>query len=67
MSEHFPHIVEEECIACGTCEELCPEVFRINEGLGFAQVVNPGGGSEDKIQEAIDACPVQCIHWTNQG
>jgi ferredoxin len=67
MSERFPDIVEEECIACGTCEELCPEVFRLNEGLGFAQVINPGGGSEDKIQEAIDACPVQCIHWTNQG
>jgi ferredoxin len=30
-------------------------------------VVNPGGGLEDKIQEAIDACPVQCIHWTDQG
>ena len=66
MSERFPYIEEEECIACGTCEELCPEVFRLNEGLGFAQVINPGGGSEDKIQEAIDACPVQCIHWTNQ-
>jgi len=67
MSERSPYIVEEECIACGTCEELCPEVFRLNEGLGFAQVVNPGGSSEDKIQEAIDACPVQCIHWTDQG
>jgi ferredoxin len=59
--------VEEECIACVTCEELCPEVFILNESLGFAQVVNPGGGSEDRIQEAIDACPVQCIHWTGQG
>ncbi|MGD0828327.1 MAG: ferredoxin [Desulfobaccales bacterium] len=67
MSQRFPYIVEEECIACGTCEELCPEVFRLNEGRGFAQVINPGGASEDKIQEAIDACPVQCIHWTDQG
>jgi ferredoxin len=67
MSERFPEIVEEECIACGACEDLCPEVFRLNEVLGFAQVINPGGGSEDKIEEAMDACPVQCIHWSGQG
>ena len=67
MSEHFPHIVEEECIACGTCEEMCPEVFRLNENLGFVQVLNPDGGSEDKIEAAIEACPVQCIHWSGQG
>ncbi len=64
MADRSPYVVEEECIACGTCEELCPEVFRLNEGLGFVQVVNPGGASEDKIQEAMDACPVQCLHWT---
>jgi ferredoxin len=67
MSERSPEMVEEECIACGACEELCPEVFRLNESLGFAQTVNPGGASEDKIQEAMDACPVLCIHWSGQG
>lgn len=64
--ERFPVIVEEECIACGACAEICPEVFMINESLGFAQVINPGGGEEDKIQEAIDACPVHCIHWSDE-
>ena len=44
-------VTEVECIACGSCEELCPEVFRLNEGLGFAQVVNPGGAPDEKIQE----------------
>lgn len=66
MAEHVPVIVEDECIACGTCEELCPEVFRVNEGLGFAQVLNPGGAPDDKIQEAIDSCPVSCIHWADE-
>ncbi len=61
-----PVIVEEECIACGSCEEICPEVFRLNESLGFAQVVNPGGAPADKIQEALDACPTQCIHWAEE-
>ena len=67
MSGRFPEVDEEECIACGACEDLCPEVFRLNENLGFVQVINPDGGSEDKIEEAIEACPVQCIHWSGRG
>ena len=66
MAEHVPVIVEEECIACGSCEEICPEVFKLNESLGFAQVINPTGAPEEKIQEGIDACPVQCIHWSDE-
>ncbi len=33
--------IEEDCIACGTCEGICPEVFhvtdrsRVNEGVDF--------------------------------
>jgi len=67
LGERFPVIVEEECIACGACEEICPEVFRVNESLGYAQIMNPDGGSEEKIQGAIDACPVTCIHWSDEG
>ncbi|MDD5640913.1 MAG: ferredoxin [Syntrophales bacterium] len=66
MADHIPVIVEDECIACGACVESCPEVFTLNESLGFAQVINPGGASADRIQEAIDACPVQCIHWADE-
>jgi ferredoxin len=66
MVGHVAYVVEDECIACGACEELCPEVFVVNENLGFAQVMNPTGASDDKIQEAIDACPVHCIHWADE-
>ncbi|MEW6657434.1 MAG: ferredoxin [Thermodesulfobacteriota bacterium] len=66
MADHVPLIVEEECIACGACVEICPEVFALNESLGFAQVLNPGGAPEEKIQEAMDACPVSCIHWADE-
>ena len=57
------HLVEEECIGCGSCVELCPEVFRMNEDKEKAEVVPPEGGSEECIEEAIDTCPVSCIHW----
>jgi ferredoxin len=66
MADHVPYVVEDECIACGTCEEICPEVFTLNEALGFAQVMNLSGASKEKIQEAIDACPVACIHWADE-
>ena len=59
MAEPVPYVVEDECIACGTCEELCPEVFTVNETLGFAQVMNPTGAPEEKIQLAIEPNPVE--------
>jgi ferredoxin len=56
-------IDEEECIGCGTCEEICPEVFKLNEKTDKAEVINQEGAPEDRIEEAIEACPVECIHW----
>jgi ferredoxin len=57
------YIDEEECIGCGTCEEICEEVFRLNNETDKAEVIKPEGGPKDLIQEAIDSCPVECIHW----
>ncbi len=57
------YIDEEECIGCGSCVEICPEVFKMQEGEEKAQVIKPEGGPEDLVQEAIDTCPVSCIHW----
>jgi ferredoxin len=57
------YIDEEECIGCGSCVEICPEVFQMQEGDEKAQVIKSEGGPEDLIQEAIDTCPVSCIHW----
>jgi ferredoxin len=57
------YLVKEECIACGLCQDICPEVFRLNDEETVAEVIMPEGGPEDLIQEAIDACPVSCIHW----
>jgi ferredoxin len=60
------YIDEEECIGCGSCVELCPEVFRMNEDKEKAEVILPEGGSEECIEEAIDTCPVSCIHWEEE-
>ena len=55
-------IDEEECIGCGTCEELCPEVFRLDTDTEKAEVIMSEGGPQDLIQEAIDSCPASCIY-----
>jgi ferredoxin len=57
------YVDQEECIGCGTCEEICPEVFRLNTETEKAEVVDPSGAPEDRVEEAIEACPVECIHW----
>ena len=66
MAKKVPKIDIDECIACGNCEAVCPEVFRLNENLGHSEVINPQGAPEEKIQDAIDQCPAQCIHWEEE-
>ncbi len=55
-------IDEDECIGCGTCEEICPEVFKLNADIEKAKVIMPDDGPQDLIEEAIDSCPVSCIY-----
>jgi ferredoxin len=57
------YIDEDECIGCGSCEEICPEVFLLNPDTEKAEVIGTEDGSEDRIREAMENCPVSCIHW----
>ena len=56
------YVDQSVCIGCGLCVSTIPEVFRLNEA-GVSEVHNQSGSNEVKIQEAIDSCPVNCIHW----
>jgi ferredoxin len=60
------YLVEEECIGCGSCVELCPEVFRMNEDKEKAELIGPEGRAGECIEEVIDTCPVSCIHWEEE-
>jgi ferredoxin len=52
--------IEDGCIACGVCEQVCPEVFKVND---IAVVLKEADLSknEDKIREAANSCPVTVI------
>ena len=57
------YIDEDECLGCASCEEICAEVFKLNEETEKAEVIRSEGGPEDLIEEAMEACPAECIHW----
>ncbi len=57
-----PYVDKDVCISCNLCVDTVPEVFRMDDD-GLAEVYDPTGAPEEKIQEAIDSCPVSCIHW----
>ncbi|HOU64396.1 MAG TPA: ferredoxin [Tenuifilaceae bacterium] len=54
--------MEDGCTSCGLCEEICPEVFKVEdeatviEGADFNK-------NEDGIREAADSCPVEVIKF----
>ena len=56
-------IDQDECEGCESCVEICPEVFGFDEEREVAYVIKEEGGPEDEIEEAMDNCPVDCIHW----
>jgi len=56
------YVDQDECTSCGVCMDELPEVFEFDDN-DLSRVHNPKGASEDKIQEVMDMCPVECIHW----
>lgn len=56
-------IDQEECISCGTCVENTELVFLLPDDAKAVAIEQEG--PMDLIQDAIDACPVTCIHWTD--
>jgi ferredoxin len=48
------------CEGCGTCQELCPEVFEVRDDEK-AYIIGPDKCNTCDCQEAADTCPVQAI------
>ena len=54
--------VDDECIACGACVDICPDVFELEGDI--ASIIEAADLSmNDEIIEAADACPVEAIHY----
>jgi len=55
--------IEEGCTACGLCEEIYPEVFKLKDEATVIEGVNYTDYDE-KIKEAAESCPVEVIKYT---
>ena len=64
MAKKF-YIDTDECIGCGVCSDSCPDVFGMTDD-NIAEIINMEGASEEEIQDAMDSCPVNCIHWEDE-
>ena len=59
------YVDETTCIGCTNCVHVARNTFYLEPLHGRARAVRQDGDSEDLIQEAIDTCPVDCIHWVD--
>lgn len=57
------YVDEITCIGCKHCAHVARNTFYIEPDYGRSRVYRQDGDSEETIQEAIDTCPVDCIHW----
>lgn len=54
---------EAVCIGCRYCAHVASNTFVVEPDWGRSRVMRQDGDSTERIQEAIDTCPVDCIHW----
>ncbi|MBU1292363.1 ferredoxin [Patescibacteria group bacterium] len=57
-------INQEDCIGCGSCVAICPDVFDINqENKAVVKNTNTDQGETDQecAKEAVEICPIQVI------
>jgi ferredoxin len=60
------YVDESTCIGCKNCAFVARNTFFMEESFaGKARVYNQGGDSDELIDEAIDSCPVNCIHYVS--
>ena len=56
-----PVIDYDECIGCGSCVEVCPEVFEMNDDEAKAYVIAENKCDTCDCEEAAGICPVEAI------
>lgn len=59
------YVDETTCIGCTHCAHVARNTFYLEPSYGRARAIRQDGDPEELIQEAIDTCPVDCIHWVD--
>jgi len=66
----FTIVLKEECIACGACAAIAPEVYDL-DGEGLAETIFGGDGNtgtveipeanHDEMIDGMESCPTEAI------
>ena len=52
---------ESLCIGSGTCEDICPKVFKVVDGRSIVQVDQVPSEDAADAQSAVESCPMTAI------
>ena len=63
LREKAVWVDESACIGCQYCVHVATNTFIVDEDLGRARVIRQNGDNLEVVQEAMDTCPVDCMHW----
>ena len=63
LRERAVWVDEAVCIGCRYCAHVATNTFVVEPSFGRSRAIRQDGDSSERIQEAIDTCPVDCIHW----
>jgi ferredoxin len=60
--------IEEGCISCSLCQDICADVFQVEDGLDC--VIREGAPAhfarkDEEIREAAQDCPVEVIKFSD--
>ena len=65
LREEAVWVDEAVCIGCRYCAHVATNTFIVESEWGRSRAIRQDGDSTQRIQEAIDTCPVDCIHWVD--
>jgi len=65
LSEKAIWVDEASCIGCQYCVHVATNTFIVDENYGRARVIRQNGDDLKVVQEAMDTCPVDCMHWVD--
>ena len=63
LSEKAVWVDESRCIGCRYCAHVATNTFVVDDDYGRSRAIRQDGDNLETVQEAIDTCPVDCIHW----
>jgi ferredoxin len=61
-----PVVDYDLCIGCGSCVEICPEVFELGEDGTKVFVIADNKCNTCDCEEAAGVCPVEAISFSEE-